>query len=549
MSGSESMARRKPMHEAALHGSIRDDQVAVLTPSRVRRAPTLDVGAVHDAAEHEADRLAERVVARLREQEADGGVAEGVRAHAHSAPSDVRRMAAPTIGSEGGPVSAELADQIEGMRGRGDALDETTRRRMGEGFGADLSSVRVHTDERAASAASAMGALAFTTGNDIFFGAGQYRPDDAAGQQVLAHELAHTVQQRGGARRKVSRLWDLSRMDSVDISSTARITVLEERNVMFMQDDSGDTMVLKLDDQPIALGALVGQMQKKLAAHGTISYLKLPPQVKGTLAVMLDQRNLLNAESWAKKGRRFNSDPMFNQILDPVDRGVAIVKADLTTNTSKQLVAMGVAPGESAEASHERQADDPNSLKSRLERPGHLRELGRMTAVDLLVGNEDRLLSGNLGNWFYDPSGSMVAIDNVDGSEERRMAPNFKAGEVTTDQLLMLADGALATTAKAGVDALLGSMLARPWGNQNLPNGKKRRDVFEADLIDGLKEGKKQIGKVFASSRWKGSKSNHQTKKALKKYANTAAAIDADVDGEAPYYATLKARAAWLRKH
>jgi len=64
-------------------------------------------------------------------------------------------------------------------------------------FGQDFSQVRVHSDERSAATTGAYGALAYTTGSDIFFGPGRYRPDTVAGRRLLAHELAHVVQQAG----------------------------------------------------------------------------------------------------------------------------------------------------------------------------------------------------------------------------------------------------------------------------------------------------------------------------------------------------------------
>jgi hypothetical protein len=81
----------------------------------------------------------------------------------------------------------------------GQPLDELTRDLMEERIGADFADVRVHTDERAAASAEALNANAYTTGRDIYFGAGKYAPDTQDGQRLLAHELTHTVQQAGGA--------------------------------------------------------------------------------------------------------------------------------------------------------------------------------------------------------------------------------------------------------------------------------------------------------------------------------------------------------------
>lgn len=77
----------------------------------------------------------------------------------------------------------------------GRPLDASTRAFVEPRFGRDFSHVRVHADEVAGASARAVNARAYTVGGDIVFGAGEYRPHEAAGQRLLAHELAHTVQQ------------------------------------------------------------------------------------------------------------------------------------------------------------------------------------------------------------------------------------------------------------------------------------------------------------------------------------------------------------------
>jgi hypothetical protein len=73
-------------------------------------------------------------------------------------------------------------------------------------FGHDFSRVRVHTDARAAESAEAVHATAYTVGRDVVFGAGQYAPQSEAGRRLLAHELAHVVQQDSGALPQSSGL-------------------------------------------------------------------------------------------------------------------------------------------------------------------------------------------------------------------------------------------------------------------------------------------------------------------------------------------------------
>ncbi len=82
--------------------------------------------------------------------------------------------------------------------GSGGPLVPPVRRSMEASFGADLADVRVHTDGAAAAACGRVGAQALTTGNDVYFGPGGYAPETAQGRQVLAHELAHVLQQRAG---------------------------------------------------------------------------------------------------------------------------------------------------------------------------------------------------------------------------------------------------------------------------------------------------------------------------------------------------------------
>src|SRR5262249_50057552 len=84
------------------------------------------------------------------------------------------------------------------LRSPGQPLDANTRAFMEPRFGHDFSSVRVHTDAKAAESARVVNALAYTVGRDVVFGAGQYALGMRDGQRLLAHELTHVVQQRHG---------------------------------------------------------------------------------------------------------------------------------------------------------------------------------------------------------------------------------------------------------------------------------------------------------------------------------------------------------------
>jgi hypothetical protein len=96
-----------------------------------------------------------------------------------------------------GVVHPDVERAIAASRGGGSPLDTGVARDLGKTLGESLDDVRVHTDEHAAELARAVSARAFTVGSDIFFGAGEYDPRTHAGSELIAHEAAHVVQQRG----------------------------------------------------------------------------------------------------------------------------------------------------------------------------------------------------------------------------------------------------------------------------------------------------------------------------------------------------------------
>jgi hypothetical protein len=93
----------------------------------------------------------------------------------------------------------------EVVSSHGQPLDAGARDLFETRFGYNFSHVRVHTGGKAAESAQAVNAAAYTVGRDLVFGAGQYAPQTSAGRRLLAHELAHTVQQTCPARQSLQR--------------------------------------------------------------------------------------------------------------------------------------------------------------------------------------------------------------------------------------------------------------------------------------------------------------------------------------------------------
>lgn len=148
-----------------------------------------------DEYEQEADRVAEQVM-RMAEpaQQTDNSITP-------TAPQVQRRVSAHSGGiGVAPPIVEDVLSSPE------EPLDAATRTFFEPRFGHDFSRVRVHADQRAAESAKAVNALAYTVGSDVSFGTGQYRVNTTEGRRLLAHELAHVVQQQGamGSPRSLS---------------------------------------------------------------------------------------------------------------------------------------------------------------------------------------------------------------------------------------------------------------------------------------------------------------------------------------------------------
>jgi hypothetical protein len=96
------------------------------------------------------------------------------------------------------------------------------------GFGVSFAQVRVHDDTTSHAVAASLGARAFTTGQDVHFGALQYRPASREGIALIAHELAHTIQQRGAGPTNGVQAYSVDDVDSPlerEAESAARMVV------------------------------------------------------------------------------------------------------------------------------------------------------------------------------------------------------------------------------------------------------------------------------------------------------------------------------------
>jgi len=107
------------------------------------------------------------------------------------------RGAIRLVQASGGGNAARLPDGMTLPSGGGAPLPDPVRQKMEGFFKTDFRDVRIHVGPQA----SAIGAIAFTIGSQIFFAPGQYQPGSPNGQALLGHELTHVVQQRAGRVR------------------------------------------------------------------------------------------------------------------------------------------------------------------------------------------------------------------------------------------------------------------------------------------------------------------------------------------------------------
>lgn len=159
------------------------------------------------------NRVAQRLSAPLRvnapgdlhEQQADQAAAAINTNRPVPSLSPAAGSTLQTARDSGTPNAHGLSNHIASRLGGGAPLPAQTRRFMESGFGRNFSDVRIHTDATSHQLNQRLNAHAFTTGRDIFFSRGGFQPESSAGRHLLAHELAHVVQQRGAPVLSIQR--------------------------------------------------------------------------------------------------------------------------------------------------------------------------------------------------------------------------------------------------------------------------------------------------------------------------------------------------------
>ncbi|EGJ32635.1 hypothetical protein LYNGBM3L_05230 [Moorena producens 3L] len=193
----------------------------------------LTIGEAGDKYELEADRVASEVVDRINtpvtshSTQPDSIQAQGQQDEL------MRKPMVQLMSVEGGMAATpELESSIQQAKGSGMPIAESIRKPMEQSFGADFSGVRVHSDAQSDQLNQSIQARAFTTGKDIFFRQGEYNPGSRGGQELIAHELTHVVQQnRASVQRQLNQHngSEFDHNDKISTNESAPVDVVQRR--------------------------------------------------------------------------------------------------------------------------------------------------------------------------------------------------------------------------------------------------------------------------------------------------------------------------------
>ena len=181
-SSHKTVNRAATTQPAAAKKGVQHKAVSVTRPLQVQTATK--VSSPGDPAEKEAEATSKKIMrmtvpeGTIQRREAEG----------------IQRKAMPN-------VAPNVATEIQNNMAGGSPLSSGLRKAMEPRFRADFSKVKIHTGENAAKLSRQVNAQAFTMGSHIFFGKDKFKPESQEGQELIAHELTHTIQQGAGIQR------------------------------------------------------------------------------------------------------------------------------------------------------------------------------------------------------------------------------------------------------------------------------------------------------------------------------------------------------------
>ncbi|MBP6848140.1 MAG: DUF4157 domain-containing protein [Kofleriaceae bacterium] len=348
-----------------------------------------------------------------------------------SDPAVARALGEGIAGRDANGVAAGADAAVErAAASTGTPLPTTLQRQFERSLDADLSRVRLHTGAASREAADAVGARAYTVGQDIHFADGMYQPDDPFGLHLLAHEVAHTVQQDGAAPVRQHQL----------VVSTPQDAAEHEA------DRAADAMV-RGEPTTVSRSAGVGRVVAREPAPAAAPK---PEGAKPEGAKPPGEARALTAED---KGRLANAQQLLDKAKANIDKATSALQS--YTASAPGLLATIKSDFDATLTTYKTQFDRVNSVIAKGQRIYKL----QMTALNLVLDE----ISGHLASQVY------------------------KAMTSTTEFLetYQIAEGAL-TSAMSGASAL--DALAAVKGDASKASGGIT-DQAEAAVTGGAKKG------------------------------------------------------------
>ncbi len=192
--------------------------------------PKLTIGQPGDKYEQEADRVAAEVVSKINSPATSPVQRQQMTEEDETL--QMKPMLQRLSTGETMAATPDLENTIQSSRGSGQPLADSIRQPMEQAFGANFEGVRVHTGTQSDELNQSIQAKAFTTGQDIFFRQGEYNPGNQGGQELLAHELTHVVQQSGDkVQRRTAQIQEKSVTNPTTIQRKIAFTGYEAKRL------------------------------------------------------------------------------------------------------------------------------------------------------------------------------------------------------------------------------------------------------------------------------------------------------------------------------
>ncbi|MBP0020572.1 MAG: DUF4157 domain-containing protein [Cyanobacteria bacterium SBLK] len=174
----------------------------------------------------------------------------------------------------GGMASRELESSINSAKSSGQPLDANLQQSMGSAIGADFSEVKIHTDSQSDQLNRSLEARAFTTGNHIFFKKGEYNPANQGGQELIAHELTHVVQQNTHSIQTSLIQRDLDTTKIEDIKQKIGLTNISILEVPNSGKKGEDLLSSYRDELKYETQSLEGKTLIEISLNKPLSFLQ-----------------------------------------------------------------------------------------------------------------------------------------------------------------------------------------------------------------------------------------------------------------------------------